>query len=561
MVSVNERLKRWKSATLGPFVDRAPERAEEFVSTGGYDFDHIAVPDDRNLSGEGANKYSERLGLPGEYPFTRGINPTMYRGRFWTMRQYAGFRTAEETNQRYRYLLESGQTGLSVAFDLPTQMGYDSSHPLAEGEVGRVGVPIDTIKDMRTLFRGIPLGEVTTSMTINAPAAMLLAFYLVVAEEQGADWKHIGGTIQNDILKEYIARGTYIFPPEPSLALTVDTFRFCSENLPRWNMISVSGYHIREAGCTAVQEVAFTLANAIEYCTQAVRSGMDIDGFASRLSFFFNAHNNLLEEVAKFRAARRLWARIVKERFHAENPRSMLLRFHTQTAGSMLTAQQPLNNAVRVAMQALAAVLGGTQSLHTNSYDEALNLPSEDSVTIALRTQQILAEESGVAETVDPLGGSYFIEQLTDKIEVESEDYIARIDEIGGMQRAIEKGYPQSEIHQKAYEWQKQVDSGERVVVGLNKYISEEHRVHPITHDEAAETAQRERLAEFLAHRCSLGDNFTEQARQRALDELTRACENEKLICERILDCVRAGATEGEMVLAAEKVWGRYRGD
>jgi len=561
MESVNEQLKRWKSATLGPLIDRAPERAEEFVSTGGYDLDRVAVPDDHSLSGEGVKEYARQLGLPGEYPFTRGITPTMYRGRFWTMRQYAGFRTAEETNQRYRYLLESGQTGLSVAFDLPTQMGYDSSHPLAEGEVGRVGVPVDTIEDMRTLFHGIPLGEVTTSMTINAPAAMLLALYLVVAEEQEVDWQHIGGTIQNDILKEYIARGTYIFPPEPSLALTVDTFRFCSENLPRWNMISVSGYHIREAGCTAVQEVAFTLANAIEYCTQAVRSGLDIISFASRLSFFFNAHSNLLEEVAKFRAARRLWARMVKERFHAENPRSMLLRFHTQTAGSMLTAQQPLNNVVRVAMQALAAVLGGTQSLHTNSYDEALNLPTEESVTIALRTQQILAEESGVAETVDPLGGSYFIEQLTDKIEAEAEEYIARIDEIGGMQRAIEKGYPQAEIHQKAYEWQKQVDSGDRVVVGLNKYVSEEHRVQPIAHDEVAESAQRERLEGYLARRSSMGDNFTEQARQHALDELTRACETEKLICERILDCVRAGATVGEMVSAAEKVWGRYRGN
>ncbi len=559
MESVNEQLKRWKSATLGPFLDRAPERAEEFVSTGDYEFERVAVPGDRSLSGEGAKEYAGHLGLPGEYPFTRGITPTMYRGRLWTMRQYAGFRTAEETNQRYHYLLESGQTGLSVAFDLPTQMGYDSSHPLAEGEVGRVGVPVDTIEDMRTLFLGIPLGEVTTSMTINAPAAMLLAFYLVVAEEQGVDWQRIGGTIQNDILKEYIARGTYIFPPEPSLALTVDTFRFCSENLPRWNMISVSGYHIREAGCTAVQEVAFTLANAIEYCTQAVRSGLDIDRFASRLSFFFNAHSNLLEEVAKFRAARRLWARIVKERFRAQNPRSMLLRFHTQTAGSMLTAQQPLNNVVRVAMQALAAVLGGTQSLHTNSYDEALNLPTEESVTIALRTQQILAEESGVADTVDPLGGSYYIEQLTDRIEAEAKEYIARIDEMGGMQRAIEKGYPQSEIHQKAYEWQKQVERGERRIVGLNKYASEEHRVPPIAHDEAVVTAQRERLEGFLARRSGMGGNFTEQSRQRAFDALTRACEKGKLICERILDCVRAGATEGEMVSAAEKVWGRYR--
>ncbi len=561
MSSVNEQLKHWESTTLGPFIDRAPERAREFVSTGGYAFERIAVPDDSHLSEEGVEKYIENLGLPGEYPFTRGVTPTMYRGRLWTMRQYAGFNTAEETNRRYRYLLESGQTGLSVAFDLPTQMGYDSNHPLAKGEVGKVGVPIDTIEDMRTLFRDIPLGEVTTSMTINAPAAMLLAFYLVVAEEQGVDLRRIGGTIQNDILKEYIARGTYIFPPEPSLKLTVDTFRFCSENLPRWNMISVSGYHIREAGCTAVQEIAFTLANAIEYCTQAVRSGLDIDSFASRLSFFFNAHSNLLEEVAKFRAARRLWARIMKERFRARNPRSMLLRFHTQTAGSMLTAQQPHNNIVRVALQALAAVLGGTQSLHTNSYDEALNLPTEESVTIALRTQQMLAEESGVAETIDPLGGSYYVENLTDKIEVEAEKYIEQIDEMGGMQRAIEKGFPQAEIHQKAYEWQKQVDHGERIVVGLNKYVSEEHHVQPIAHDEAAEAAQRERLEQFIARRKTARNSHSDQSRQRALDELTHACEEEKLICERIVDCVRAGATEGEMVSAAEKVWGRYHGD
>ena len=553
MASTNDAYRRWREKTLEPLTSKHPERKPEFKSTGGYSFSELAGP--WSLEGDPEAYYASQLSFPGEYPFTRGILPSMFRGKLWTMRQYAGFRTAEETNRRYRYLLDSGQTGLSVAFDLPTQMGYDSDHPLARGEVGKVGVPIDTIEDMRTLFKGIPLGTVTTSMTCNSSAAVLLAFYTAVAEEQGADWKQLGGTIQNDILKEYMARGTYIFPPAPSLALTVDTFRFCSERLPKWNMISISGYHIREAGCTAVQEIAFTLADAIEYCTQAVQSGMDIDRFASRLSFFFNAHNNLLEEVAKFRAARRLWARIVKERFGAKDPKSMLLRFHTQTAGSTLTAQQPLNNIVRVTLQALAAVLGGTQSLHTNSYDEALNLPTEDSVTIALRLQQIIAEESGVAETVDALGGCYFIEELTDKLEAEAVEYIRIIDEMGGMRAAIERGYPQGEIQQKAYEWQKEVDGGGRTIVGVNKYRSAQQPIPSSTYDEQAETAQLDRLAKFKASR-----GGTEQARNAALDALSRACAEEKQICERIMDCVRVDATGGEIVAAMEKVWGRYRG-
>ena len=553
MASTNDAYRRWREKTLEPLTSKHPERKPDFKSTGGYGFPELAGP--WSLIGDPEEYYASQLSFPGEFPYTRGILPTMFRGKLWTMRQYAGFRTAEETNRRYRYLLDSGQTGLSVAFDLPTQMGYDSDHPLARGEVGKVGVPIDTIEDMRILFNGIPLGNVTTSMTCNSSAAVLLAFYVAVAEEQGAELKQLGGTIQNDILKEYMARGTYIFPPAPSLALTVDTFRFCSEHLPKWNMISISGYHIREAGCTAVQEIAFTLADAIEYCTQAVQSGLDIDRFASRLSFFFNAHNNLLEEVAKFRAARRLWARIVKDRFGAKDPKSMLLRFHTQTAGSTLTAQQPLNNIVRITLQALAAVLGGTQSLHTNSYDEALNLPTEDSVTIALRLQQIIAEESGVAETVDPLGGCYFIEELTDKLEAEAAEYIRIIDEMGGMRAAIERGYPQGEIQQKAYEWQKEVDGGWRTVVGVNKYRSAQQPIQSSPHDEQAETGQLDRLAKYKMAREGTG-----RARVEEQDLLSRACEKQEGICEQVLKCVRASSTGGEIVAAMEKVWGRYRG-
>jgi methylmalonyl-CoA mutase N-terminal domain/subunit len=416
----------------------------------------------------------ERLGLPGEFPFTRGVQPTMYRGRFWTMRQYAGFGTAEESNERYRYLLESGQTGLSVAFDLPTQMGRDSDHPRARGEVGKVGVAIDSIRDMATLLDGIPLSEVSTSMTINATAAILLALYQAIAERQGVAPAKLQGTVQNDILKEYTARGTYIYPPEPSLRLTTDLFAYTMRVMPRWNPISISGYHIREAGSTAVQEVAFTIGDGIAYVEAAIRAGLDVDAFAGRLSFFFNAHNDLLEEVAKFRAARRLWARVMKERFEARDPRSSMLRFHTQTAGSTLTAQQPDNNVVRVTLQALAAVLGGTQSLHTNSRDEALGLPTEQSVRVALRTQQIVASESGVADAADPLGGSYLVEALTDEIEARAEEYLRRIDDMGGMVQAISTGYVQREIQEAAYAWQRRVEARDEVVVGVNAYRSDE---------------------------------------------------------------------------------------
>ncbi|OPX23847.1 MAG: methylmalonyl-CoA mutase [Planctomycetales bacterium 4484_113] len=574
MGKLKTAFNKWRQEVHNPFAEGARQREAHFTSTSGFEPPDLALPNEQELSASGQDKYLAKLGFPGEYPFTRGVNPTMYRGRLWTMRQYAGFGTAAETNARYRYLLESGQTGLSVAFDLPTQMGYDSTHPLAEGEVGRVGVPVDTLEDMRELFANIPLGEVTTSMTINAPAAILLAQYVVLAEEQGVNRRELGGTIQNDILKEYMARGTYIFPPEPSLALTVDTFRFCSREMPRWNMISVSGYHLREAGCSAAQEIAFTLADAVEYCEQAVRAGLDIDSFAGRLSFFFNAHSNLLEEVAKFRAARRMWARIVKERFKARDERSMRLRFHTQTAGSMLMAQQPLNNVVRVTLQALAAVLGGTQSLHTNSYDEALNLPTEESVTIALRTQQIIAEESGVTASTDPLAGGYLIEDITDRLEVEAAKYLRIIDEMGGMKAAIEKGYPQAEIHQKAYEWQQDVEAKRRLLVGHNCYQesdnageAEQDKKIPAASPlsslrsalEAAEQRQRARLEEYLAHRPAYVPRFTEAELERRLDALTRACESHDSISERIIDCVRAGATEGEMVEAMVRVWGRHQ--
>ena len=421
----------------------------------------------------GEQDYGRDLGFPGEYPFTRGVQPTMYRGRFWTMRQYAGFGTAEESNRRYQYLLQQGQTGLSVAFDLPTQMGYDSDHPMVAGEVGKVGVAIDSLADMETLFQGIPLDKVSTSMTINATASILLCMYIAVAEEQGVAPKQLTGTIQNDILKEYIARGTYIFPPAPSMRLITDTFAFCAAELPRWNSISISGYHIREAGSTAVQEVAFTLADAIAYVEAAVGAGLDVDGFGPQLAFFFNAHNNLLEEVAKFRAARRLWAHIMRERFGAKDPRSWMLRFHAQTAGSTLTAQQPENNVVRVALQALAAVLGGAQSLHTNSRDEALGLPTEDAVRIALRTQQILAHESGVADVVDPLGGSYAVEALTARIEADAQAYLDKIDRMGGMLRAIEMGFVQKEIQEAAYQAQRALEEKRQVVVGVNEFVSE----------------------------------------------------------------------------------------
>ncbi len=461
--------QKWEETTLKKVISRHPERKTEFTTGSWLPVERAALPE---ITSD--DEYLEKLGFPSEFPFTRGVQPTMYRGRLWTMRQYAGFGTAEESNRRYKFLLSQGQTGLSIAFDLPTQIGYDSDDPLSEGEVGKVGVAIDTLRDMEILFDGIPLDQVSTSMTINAPAAILLAMYLAVAEKQGVAFDQLNGTIQNDILKEYIARGTYIFPPKPSLRLITNIFEFCARSVPKWNTISISGYHIREAGATAVQEVAFTLADGVEYVKAALNTGMDVDSFADRLSFFFNAHNDLLEEVAKFRAARRIWAKIMRDKFHAQNSKSLMLRFHTQTAGSTLTAQQPDNNIVRVAIQTLAAVLGGTQSLHTNSRDEALALPSEDSVRIALRTQQIVAYESGVTNSVDPLGGSYLIENLTDRIESEVWQYLDQIEAIGGMIPAIENGFIQKEIQDAAYRYQKEIESNERIIVGVNKFTTDE---------------------------------------------------------------------------------------
>ncbi|NLX08957.1 MAG: methylmalonyl-CoA mutase, partial [Chloroflexi bacterium] len=460
--------QEWEESKLSKVLSRFPERKTQFTTSSDIPLERIYLPDETC----DVDQYMEQLGLPGEYPFTRGVQPTMYRGRLWTMRQYAGYASAEESNARYRYLLDAGQTGLSVAFDLPTQIGYDADDPMALGEVGKVGVSISSLRDMARLFEGIPLDKVSTSMTINAPAAILLAMYIAVGKQQGVEPAKLRGTVQNDILKEYIARGTYIFPPQPSMRLITDLFAYCAQEVPHWNTISISGYHIREAGSTAVQEVAFTLADGIAYVQGAIEAGLDVDEFAPQLSFFFNAHNNFLEEVAKFRAARRLWARIMRERFGAKDPKSWALKFHTQTGGSTLTAQQPENNVVRVTLQALAAVLGGTQSLHTNSMDEALALPTEAAVQIALRTQQIVAYESGVADTIDPLAGSYLIEHLTDEIERRACEYIERIDALGGAQAAIEAGFIQGEINDAAYAYQKTVESGEQVVVGVNKFTS-----------------------------------------------------------------------------------------
>lgn len=472
-MAVSENKQAWIKSTEASLA-KHPERKAEFTTSSGIKVERAYDPS--NVAGD---DYDEKLGYPGQYPFTRGVQPTMYRGRYWTMRQYAGFGDAEESNERYKYLISQGQTGLSIAFDLPTQIGYDSDDPMSMGEVGKVGVAIDSLADMEVLFDGIPLDKVSTSMTINASAAVLLAFYIVAAERQGVSPDQLKGTIQNDVLKEYAARGTYIFPPAPSMRLITNIFEYCSKNLPQWNTISISGYHIREAGSTAAQEVAFTLADGIAYVDAAIKAGMDVDSFAGRLSFFFNAHNNLLEEVAKYRAARRIWAKIMKERFHAKKDRSMMLRFHTQTGGSTLTAQQPDNNIIRVTIQTLAAVLGGTQSLHTNSRDEALSLPTEDSVRIALRTQQIVAYESGVADTVDPLAGSYYVESLTDQIEEKVWEYIHKIDDMGGAVKAIEQGYIQKEIADSSYAYQKAVESGEQVVVGVNKFtVKEIGRAH-----------------------------------------------------------------------------------
>jgi methylmalonyl-CoA mutase N-terminal domain/subunit len=528
-------------------VAKNPERKKVFQTTSGIPVQRIFAPQD--VAGL---DYPRDLSFPGEFPYTRGVQPTMYRGRFWTMRQYAGFGTAEDTNRRYRYLLEHGQTGLSVAFDLPTQIGYDSDHSLAQGEVGKVGVAIDSVKDMEILFDQIPLDRVSTSMTINAPASILLAMYIAVGEKQGVAAAKLNGTIQNDILKEYSSRGTYIFPPQPSMRIITNTFEYCTREVPNWNTISISGYHMREAGCTAVQEVAFTLANGISYVGAAIKAGLDVDEFGPRLSFFFNAHLDFLEEVAKYRAARRLWAKIMRDRFKAKNPRSWMLRFHTQTAGCTLTAQQPYNNIVRVAWQALAAVLGGTQSLHTNSMDEALALPTEQSVQVALRTQQLIAHESGSADTADPLGGSFYIEKLTDEIEKRAGEYIEKIDLMGGSVAAVEKGYIQQEIQEAAFRYQKEIETGDRVIVGVNRFQTKEPPPQGLLKvDPKVREVQMKRLAELKASRNSQGV-------KTSLEELKKVARGDGNLMVPILNCVRAYCTLGEICDALRSVFGEY---
>lgn len=540
--------REWLQGPYAKAVQRAPERQPSFETTGRMPIEPIYTQDDL----EGWDPVTQ-LGFPGEFPFTRGIQPTMYRGRFWTMRQYAGFGTAEESNQRYRYLLAQGQTGLSVAFDLPTQIGYDSDDPMAAGEVGKVGVAIDSIEDMLTLFDGIPLDQVTTSMTINATAAILLALYVAVGKHQGVPPEKLGGTVQNDILKEYIARGTYIYPPKPSMRLITDIFAYCKDNVPQWNTISISGYHMREAGCTAAQEIGFTLANGIAYVEAAIGAGLDVDEFAGRLSFFFACHNNFLEEVAKFRAARRLWAHIMRDRFEAKNPRSQMLRFHTQTGGATLTAQQPENNIVRTTVQALAAVLGGTQSLHTNSMDEALALPTEKAVQIALRTQQILAYESGVADVIDPLGGSYFVEDLTNRLEAEAREYIKTIDSMGGALAAIEKGFQQKEIQEAAYRYQMQVENKERIIVGVNEFVvAEEEHPEILRVDPAIGQRQVEKLRRLRATR----DNA---AVERMLDRIEQAARGTENLVPIMVEAVENRVTLGEISHRLRKVWGEQR--
>jgi len=538
---------RW-SDELEAKLAKRPERKGHFVNTSGIPVKRVYTPLDI-----ADFDYVKELGLPGEYPFVRGVQPTMYRGRLWTMRQYAGFATAEDTNRRYRFLLEQGQTGLSVAFDLPTQIGYDSDHPLAQGEVGKVGVTIDSIEDMEILFDQIPLDKVSTSMTINAPAAVLLAMYIAVAEKQGVSSKDLRGTIQNDILKEYSARGTYIFPPRPSMRIITDIFSFCSRAVPQWNSISISGYHIREAGSTAVQEVAFTLANGIAYVEAAIDAGLDVDEFGPRLSFFFNAHLDFLEEIAKFRAARRLWAKIMCDRFKAKDPRSMMMRFHTQTAGCTLTAQQPKNNIVRVAFQALSAVLGGTQSLHTNSMDEAFCLPSEEAVRIALRTQQLIAHESGVTDTVDPFGGSYYVEGLTEEIFERALAYINKIDKLGGAASAIEKGFIQREIQDSAFRYQREIEKDERIVVGVNKFrIEEEAPKDLLRVDPAVGLSQVERLKRLRSER--------DDGRVTGiLSDLRKVAEGRDNLMPVILDAVKAHATLGEICDTLREVFGEYQ--
>ncbi len=545
-MTINTQYNKWKESTLKRSLDKTPERRTRFETSSGIEVPRLSLPF------EADSAYPESLGFPGDYPFTRGVQPTMYRSRLWTMRQYAGFGTAEETNKRYLYLLQNGQTGLSVAFDLPTQIGYDADDPIAHGEVGKVGVSISSVHDMELLFKDIPLDKVSTSMTINAPAGVLLAMYIAVAKKQGADVSKLRGTIQNDILKEYIARGTYIFPPAPSMRLITDIFQYCAKEVPAWNTISISGYHIREAGSTAVQEVAFTLSNGIAYVEAALKAGLNVDEFAGQLSFFFNAHNNFLEEVAKFRAARRLWAKIMRERFKAQKPSSWQLRFHTQTAGSTLTAQQPENNVVRVTVQALSAVLGGTQSLHTNSMDEALWLPTEKAVRVALRTQQIIAYESGVADSVDPLAGSYLIEYLTDEIEKGAQEYIAKIDDMGGALQATEKGFMQNEIQNAAYAAQQAIERGEQVVVGVNQFaVNEEITLERLKVDPAIESAARERLKK-------LRETRDQRLVEELLGKLKSAASGSENLMPLFIECVESEITLGEICNSLREVWGEY---
>jgi methylmalonyl-CoA mutase N-terminal domain/subunit len=545
-MTIHDQYNKWKENALKKSLEKFKERKPEFETSSRIKLPQILFPSSDDAT------YAEKLGFPGEYPYTRGVQPTMYRSRFWTMRQYAGFSTAEESNKRYRYLLGQGQTGLSVAFDLPTQIGYDADDSIAQGEVGKVGVSISSIHDMEQLFDQIPLDKVSTSMTINAPAGVLLAMYIAVAKRQGADMRQLRGTIQNDILKEYVARGTYIFPPAPSMRLITDIFSFCAKEVPYWNTISISGYHIREAGSTAVQEVGFTLANGIAYVEAALKAGLDVDAFAGQLSFFFNAHNNLLEEVAKFRAARRMWARIMRERFKAQNPASWQLRFHTQTAGSTLTAQQPENNVVRVTLQALSAVLGGTQSLHTNSMDEALWLPTEKSVRVALRTQQIIAYESGVADSVDPLAGSYLIEHLTDEIEKGALDYIAKIDEMGGALQSIERGYMQNEIQNAAYAAQQEIERKEQIVVGVNQFtVDEILTLERLKVNPAIELGQREKLK-------ALREGRDRELVERYLGRLTDAAKGTENLMPLFIECVEHDITLGEICNTLRGVWGEY---
>jgi methylmalonyl-CoA mutase N-terminal domain/subunit len=540
--------REWHETKLAPMLKRFPERQERFETTSGIELEAVYTPED--IPGF---DYATQLGYPGEYPFTRGVQPNMYRGRVWTIREYAGFGSAEDTNERYRKLLAEGQTGLSVAFHLPTQIGYDSDHPLCRGEVGKVGVAIDSLRDMEILFQDIPLHKVSTSMTINATAAILLAMYIVLGKKQGIEPAELSGTVQNDTLKDYIARGTYIFPPRPSMRLTTDIIAYCAKNVPRWNSISISGYHMREAGSTAVQEVAFTLANGIAYVQAAIDAGLDVDSFAPRLSFFFNCHINFLDEVAKFRAARRLWAKIMKESFGAKDPRSWMLRFHTQTAGVSLMAQQPLNNIMRATLEALAAALGGTQSLHTDSYDEAYATPTEDAVTIAVRTQQLIAYESGIADVVDPLGGSYYIEYLTDQIEKQASDYIAKIDSLGGAMAAIEQGFQQREIQDASYKYQKMIEKGKQVIIGVNKFVSGYPKItNMLRVNPEVERKQKERLAQVKRER----DSAKVGQVLKRLADVARSNEN---TMPALLECVEAYATVGEMSDMLREVFGTQK--